>query len=144
MKQRGRKSTGAVLSAAGNVQQIPRAAPPAELSEFEAHVWASVVNTKPADWFQADTLPLLLSYCKHVSHAATLDREIAEFDPQWLRDEDGLKRYKTLTDMRERESRAQTALARSMRLTQQAQYNAPTAATQNGKVKGGNKPWQSV
>jgi len=142
MKQRGRKTVSAVAVSA-TVQQIPRAAPPVELSEFESHVWASVVNTKPADWFQADTLPLLLSYCKHVSTAATIDRELAEFDPKWLRDDDGLKRYKLLTDMRERESRAQTALARSMRLTQQSQYNAQTASSTSNKGKQRNiKPWQ--
>ena len=141
MKQRGRKSIGAVQATA-SVQQIPRAAPPGDLSDYEAAIWSAVINTKPADWFQADTLPLLLSYCKHVSTAATIDRELAEFDPKWLRDDDGLKRYKTLTDMRERESRAQTALARSMRLTQQAQYNAPTAATSANKSKQSAKPWQ--
>ena len=141
MQQRGRKSAGG-LTAAVNVEQIPRAAPPGDLSDYEAAIWSAVINTKPADWFQADTLPLLLSYCKHVSTAATIDRELAEFDPKWLRDDDGLKRYKTLTDMRERESRAQTALARSMRLTQQAQYNAPTAATTANKSKQTAKPWQ--
>lgn len=141
MQQRGRK-TLAGLVAAENVAQIPRAAPPGDLSDYEAAIWTAVINTKPADWFQADTLPLLLSYCKHVSTAATLDRELAAFDPQWLRDDDGLRRYRLLTDMRERESRAQTALARSMRLTQQAQYSAPTAATAANKTKQAAKPWQ--
>jgi len=141
MKQRGRKSASQLATAAP-VEQIPRVPPPVELSEFEAHVWTSVVNTKPADWFQADTLPLLLSYCKHVSHAATLDREISGFDPKWLRDDDGLKRYKTLTDMRERESRAQTSLARSMRLTQQARVEPKTAGRASAKVTG-SRPWES-
>ncbi len=142
MNQRGRKSAGRILSVAP-VEAIPRSAPPADLSEFEAAMWCSVVNTKPADWFQADTLPLLRSYCKHISTAATLDRELAEFDPAWLRTDEGLKRYRVLTDMRERESRAMTALCRSMRLTQQAQYLAPTAGTAAQKSKGkANKPWE--
>lgn len=141
MRQRGRKSQGALQSVAP-VENIPRCPPPAELSEFEAHIWTATVNTKPADWFQADTLPLLLSYCKHVSHAATLDREIAAFDPAWLRDDDGLKRYKVLTDMRERESRAQTALARSMRLTHQAQVHRETAGVKSRKATG-SKPWDA-
>ena len=140
MQQRGRKST-AGLVAASNIEPIPRVPPPGNLSDYEAAVWQAVVNTKPADWFQADTLPLLLSYCKHVSHAATLDQEIMEFNREWLRDDEGVKRYKLLTDMRERESRAMTALARSMRLSHQSQYRAEGAATVKGKQKAA-KPWQ--
>ena len=141
MQQRGRKGKG-IISTAAQVLEIPRLPPPAELSEFEAHCWTSVVNTKPADWFRADTLPILLSYCKHISCAYTLDKEIAEFDPAWLRDDDGLLRYKRLTDMRDRESRALTALARSMRLTQQSQIHHNTAASQSKKTKVGGKPWE--
>jgi len=141
MNQRGRKSSA--ITVAPSVTDIPRAAPPADLDEFEAHVWTAVVNTKPADWFQADTLPLLESYCRHVSHAKTIDREVAKFDPGWLSDDDGLKRYRMLMDMREKESRAITALARSMRLTQQAQYLAPTAGTVARNAKSsGKKPWE--
>ncbi len=137
MQQRGRKGS---ITVAAPVKSIPRLPPPAELTEYEAHIWASVVNTKPADWFQADTLPLLLSYCKHVSHASTLDNEIRKFNPEWLRDDDGLRRYKLLTDMRERESRALTALARSMRLSHQSQYRAESAAT--AKKKAEKRPWE--
>ena len=140
MKQRGRKGAG-VLSVAAPVVHIPRLPPPAELSEFEAHVWTSVVNTKPSDWFQADTLPLLLSYCKHVSQSYTIDREIEGFDSQWLRDEDGLRRYKILTDMRERESRALITLARAMRLSQQSQIRPETAATASRKAVS-KRPWE--
>lgn len=143
MKQRGRKSISGGLAVLADVIAIPRLPPPPELNEFEAHVWTATVNTKPSDWFQADTLPLLLSYCKHVSHSYTIDREIAAFEPEWLRTDDGLKRYKVLTDMRERESRALTALARSMRLTQQAQSHPVTAGRQAEKSKGASKrPWE--
>lgn len=139
MKQRGRKQ----LEAVAPVLSIPRCPPPADLSEYEAHVWATVVNTKPADWFTADTLPLLNSYVKHVSQARLLDNEIASFDPKWLRDDEGLKRYKVLTDMRDRESRAMTSLARSMRLTHQSRY-VPHTAARVAEKGGGKKPWDAV
>ena len=142
MKQRGRKSQ-AQLSTTAPVQEIPRVPPPAELSEYEAHVWSSVVNTKPADWFQSDTLPLLLSYCKHISQTQTIDREISEFEPEWLKTDDGLKRYKLLTDMRDRESRAMTALARAMRLSQQARVEPKTAGRAVAKHSTGRRPWES-
>ena len=141
MQQRGRKSVSGLV-AQDNLAPIPRMAPPGDLSDYEAAIWTSVINTKPADWFQADTLPLLLSYCKHVSTAATLDKELSLFDPGWLRDDDGLKRFKLLTDMRERESRALTALARSMRLTQQAQIHKETAGVKSRKVTG-SRPWDA-
>ena len=140
MKQRGRKSASE-LSVAAPVQNIPRLPPPPELPEYEAHLWTSIVNTKPADWFQADSLPLLVSYCKHISQAHTLDRQIADFDPEWLKKDEGLKRYKVLTDMRERESRAQTALARSMRLTQQARVEPKTAGRASNKTQD-KAPWE--
>lgn len=123
------------------VANLPRLPPPPELSEFEAHVWTAVVNTKPADWFQADTLPLLLSYCKHVSQSYAIDAEVAAFEPGWLRTDDGLRRYKVLTDMRDRESRALVNLARSMRLSQQAQIRPETAATKASKAVS-KRPWE--
>lgn len=104
-------------------------------------MWTATVNTKPADWFQADTLPLLLSYCKHVSHSYVIDAEIAAFEPEWLRDKDGLQRYKVLTDMRDRESRALVTLARTMRLSQQSQIRPETAATKAGKAVS-KRPWE--
>ena len=116
--------------------------PPPQLSEFEAEVWTQIVATKPADWFGADTIPLLVSYCKHISHAAVLDKQIEEFNPEWMEDDAGLNRYKTLLNLREKESRAMTALARGMRLTQQSRYSAPTAQTQARKTAA-KKPWQS-
>lgn len=131
------------MSVAAPVHEIPRLPPPPQLSEFEAHVWTSIVNTKPADWFQADSLPLLLSYCKHIAQAETIDKQIAAFDPEWLKTDEGLKRYKLLTDMRERESRAQTALARSMRLTQQARILPDKGGRVVANSKKTSRPWEA-
>lgn len=142
MQQRGRKSATRLVQTTATVEPIPRAAPPADLSDYEAALWASVVATKPADWFQADTLPLLRSYCKHAATATLLDQELEKFDPKWLADDEGLKRFKSLTDMRDRESRALIALGRSMRLTQHAQYHTTAAATASRKAAK-SKPWES-
>lgn len=140
MKQRGRNATGH-LQIAPAVELCPRIAPPAELSEFEAAVWVSVVNTKPAEWFQADTKQLLIAYCKHTSTAAILDDQLDAFKPEWLADTEGLDRYRKLTDMREKQTRALTALSRSMRLTQQARYDTQKAAVADRKASG-KKPWE--
>ena len=39
-------------------------------------------------------------YCQHVVTAQVLDDEIKAFDREWLRDDDGLKRYDRLLAMR--------------------------------------------
>jgi hypothetical protein len=119
-----------------------RPEPPATLNEGEAATWVSTTATRPPDYFRADSFPLLESYCKHVQCARLLDDEIGRFKREWLGDPDGMKRYKTLTDMRERESRAITALARTMRLTHQAQYTPQNAGTVARKTKVGKRPWE--
>lgn len=142
MAQRGRKSAASLAV----VTTLPgqRAEPPRELTKAQAEVWRAVVSTKPADWFTEDTHPLLMAYCRHVVTATVLARQIDGFNPDWLADEDGLKRYEKLLAMRERETRAMTALARSMRLTQQSRYKAETAATKASSVGSGRKPWEVI
>ena len=148
MQQRGRKSAASKTLKSVNVEDsvtaIPRSAtPPADFTEFEASIWTQVVNTKPADWFGTDTHPLLIAYCKHVATAAVLDRKIAEFEPEWMDSDAGLARYDKLLSAREKQSRAIMALARSMRLTQQSQYDHKTANTANKKSGNGSKtPWE--
>lgn len=97
--------------------------------------------TKPSDWFARDTHELLISYCKHTAIVRSLDRQIDGFPVGDLDDKEGLDRYKTLTDMREKHTRALTALSRSMRLTHQSQYRPETAARRaTGTAR---KPWVS-
>jgi hypothetical protein len=141
MKQRGKKTVGA-LTAVDMKEVVPRQPPPEVLTELETGIWLSVINTKPADWFQADTTQLMVAYCKHVSTAMLLDKQIAEFEPGWLSDDNGLDRYKQLTDMREKQTRAISALSRSMRLTQQSRYRASVAYVADRKETGRKKPWE--
>jgi long-subunit acyl-CoA synthetase (AMP-forming) len=85
-------------------------------------VWVSVVSQEAADWFTAATLPLLVQYCRHVIHARRLaemlERMLSDTKSEVLVDE-----YDKLLHMQERESKAITLMARSMRLTQQANRN---------------------
>ena len=123
------------------MEVTPRQPPPAELSEIEAGIWLSVTNTKPADWFQADTTLLMIGYCKHGSTAMLLDRQIDGFDPGWLATDEGIDRFRKLTDMREKQTRAINALSRSMRLTQQSKYDLKVAST-TAKKATSKKPWE--
>ena len=145
MDKRARKSA-ASLTIAHPTELCPRLAPPPELSEYEASIWHRVVNTKPAEWFKNDTEQLLISYCRHCSQASIVDIQLKDFEPGWLADKEGLDRYEKLCRLRDLQSKQINALSRSMRLTQQSQYDAAKAGRKSGGYKGaenaGKKPWE--
>ena len=134
-----RKSSAALAIAP--LTAIRRIGPPRGLTDFQRNVWLATVNSKPAEWFSDEHVPLLVEYVRHVETADILSREIDAFDPAWRQDDDGLKRFDRLTAIRTREATLIHNLARSMRLTQQALYRADKAATLDEKSKG-RKPWQ--
>lgn len=139
MTKRGRRSA-ASLSV---VQTLPgqRPEPPRELTREQKAIWRAVVQTKPADWFTDDSHPLLVAYCRHITTARDLGATIDGFDLALLAEDEHLKRYDRLLAMRERETRAITALARSMRLTQQARYDTKSANTA-AKSAPASRPWE--
>lgn len=140
MRTRGRKSSAALAVVTTLPGQRPE--PPAELTDEQADEWRAVVGRMPSDWFTRETHELLANYCRHVTKARTLAKAIDGFDPEWLVDEDGLKRFDKLTQMAEREGRAMSSLATRMRLTQQSRYNPAAANTSSSKSGSGDKPWQ--
>lgn len=140
MATRGRKSAAALAVVTALPGQRPE--PPAELTDEQAAEWRAIVGRMPADWFTRETQPLLVQYCRHVVKARLVAQAINDFDPAWLADEDGLKRYDKLTQIAEREGRAMSSLATRMRITQQSRYNAAAANTASTKAAKGDKPWQ--
>lgn len=138
MAERGRKSTASLAIASPSSLSV-RLAPPADMTAAQKAVWVTVVNSKPADWFGEEHAPMLTQYCRHKVQADLIAQQHEAFDPAWLADDDGLKRYDKLGAMMERETRAMTALLRSMRLTQQSLIRAEKVVHPQGK---GRKPWQ--
>lgn len=132
----GRKSSAQLSVIKNNIDQRPE--PPDELTPEQAELWNTVVATKPADWFSADTHKLLVSFCKHATTAKMLDEQIDNFKSEWLSEPEGVTRFEKLTNMREKQSRSLTALARSMRITQQTHYRPDKAIPKPVQ----NKPWQ--
>lgn len=140
MKQRGRKSTASLSVVGGGVAgNLPE--PPAELSEREAAVWNSVVSTKPSDWFDEDTFPLLSDYCRHTVRQDDISRMINKFDSAPC-DSDELRVFDNLLRMSERETRAKMSLATKMRITQQSKYGARQAEAKDRRGGGHKRPWQ--
>ncbi len=142
MNQRGRKSA-ASLAVVPTQVGAPRALPPAGLTPAQRVVWLEAVNAKPSEWFGPEHVPVLEAYCRHVVTGRALAELIEKFDPEWLNDDDGLKRYDRLLAMHTRETGRVNELARAMRLTQQAIYRADKAATLSKKGRA-SKPWQVV
>jgi hypothetical protein len=111
------------------------------LSEAERSVWIQVVNDQPADSFTETHSPLLELYCRHVVNARVIADELANFQREWLADDDGLKRYDRLLGMAEREGRAASSLATRLRITRQA-LHAVTAARGVDNAPKNAKPWE--
>jgi len=144
MATRGRKSAASLeVVSAAPVQVIARPVCPHDLGDEESEVWFSVVNRLPADWFPAETIPLLVQYCRQVVQA----RRIAELIEKATSDVDdtgkptlSIKDYDRLLKMQDRESRGISSLATKMRISQQSTTN------HRGNAKGqmtGKKPWEA-
>jgi len=141
MIQRGRKSA-ASLAVVDLMSSVARVPPPSELTAAERNLWLATVNSKPAEWFGDEHVPMLVEYVRHVSSADMLTKQIQEFEPEWMKDDDGVRRLKNLMAMRAREAQCIVTFARSMRLTQQSSYDKVRAASAGSKVTRSLKPWQ--
>lgn len=120
MAAKGRKSSAALsLASSTVVTAIQRPRAPNDLSEEAAKEWRAIVNRLPADWFPAETHPLLASYCRHIITSRRVASLIAACEASKPFD---VAEYERLLKMQERESRALAALGRGMRLTQQSTY----------------------
>lgn len=134
MEGRGRKSAASLTVLHG--ERLERLPPPTDLSESERGLFLQVQDTKPADWWTADNLPLLVEYVR----ALTMCNLLAERLHKAMADAADVGEIKVLLDMRDKESRRATSLATKMRLSQQSTYTDKSADTARRKA-GGKRPW---
>lgn len=139
MKQSGRKSSASLAT----VTALPlrMLAAQTDLSAEECEVWAKVSATKPGDWWDAGSIPLLSQYCRATVQADLVGELVRKVGAAMLTDPDELGRYKELRKIQSALSAEMNGLARAMRLTQQARYRADKADTVSNKANG-RKPWQ--
>jgi hypothetical protein len=122
--------------------RIPNPEPPADLSEAQAEIWRAVIASEPPGYFDgAGARGMLADYCQRRDTAATLGRVINDFRPEWLRSEEGSKRYRRLAKMRDLEMRAVSSLATKLKLTNQTRWSSRTAATKARNFTATPKPW---
>lgn len=134
---RGRKSA-TDLAVVHTLERLPE--PPEELTAPQAEVWARVVATKPSDWFQADSQPVLKEYCRAVALADEIGQQVNDFDRTKLVDYEGFRLWKELTQMQREQAKLVAALAVKLRLTQQSRYTPQAGATAS-KRAGLQRPW---
>jgi hypothetical protein len=135
--KRGRRSA-AELSMAPIVEVISRPAAPDHLTDDEASIWEGFVSGMRADYFRRGDFDTLANLCRHI-HAA---RRVSQWIEMALSDpEIGIEVVDRLMRMRQRETAQANALARSLRLTKQAQSSPKGAggATVDGTLR---KPWE--
>jgi hypothetical protein len=138
--QRGRKSAASLAVVSEIADRRP--VPPVGLSDMESSLWRSITSTKPPEWWDAGSIPLLVEYCRLKTSVDLMADEVSVFDPEWLKTDDGLRRYKELSAIRDKCQGRMTQLAMKMRLTQQARYE-PAKANTAAKKTPAQRPWQS-
>ena len=127
------------LDAGGGAEghRQPQLKPERGASTCISAMWSEIVDSKPSDWFDLDSVPVLKEY---IRAALTCD-ELAGVVERALESGDD-KFMKSALDMRDKEARRVASLATKLRLTQQSRYTPQSAATANRKA-GGKRPWQT-
>lgn len=143
MRQRGRKSAAAeAVVVTGNFGRRPE--PANDLTDRQSAIWRETVASEHADFFQTGALRgLLADYCRHREAAEKISQVIDTFKPEWLKNDEGAKRYHGLLKMRDLETRASAGLATKLRLTNQSRYTALSAATAGRNAAKGARPWEA-
>jgi hypothetical protein len=115
------------------VTSLPsRLDPPEDFPLAESAFWKAVVATKPVDWFDDDSAPLLAEYCRAKVMCDKLAGKIDLAEGQELKD---------LLRLRDMEAKRLSSLGVKLRLTQQSRYTPKAAATAN-KAPNAGKVWQ--
>lgn len=139
MRQRGKQSLEA-LAIPGAVAIVNRPSAPLDLTPEESDVWIATVEALPADWFPAETHPLLRQWCRHTVTARRVSQMI---DAAAAREELDIAEMKELLAMQARETASLKALGASMRISQQASVHHEKAGTSKAKRATVKRPWES-
>ena len=118
------------------VAVMERPTPPQELTPDQCQEWYRIVNRLNADWFKPEHYSMLGQLCRHTAEANEIAERIqeAKANPNF-----SIADYDRLLKMQERESRAITALNRTMRLTHQSQFSKDKVNDNRGA---GENLWQ--
>ena len=139
MKQRGRKSSAELAVVRPLSTEMPD--PPASYSDDQAATWCSILASKPADWWDAGTLPLLDAYVRAIAEHARISELLERMHP--LEGMDEFKDYDAMQRTQDRLASQMARLATKMRLSQQSKYGARGADGAAARASSKGKPWEN-
>ena len=143
MAKRGRKSV-AELKVVVPAKFSEKQGPPDGLSVRQLEIWRQIVSTESAGHFETEALRGILSdYCRHRESSEALSGVINEFQREWLKSAEGVKRYGTLIKLRDQEAKAVLRCATKLRMTNQARYTPQVAGTAARGHSNLPKPWEA-
>jgi hypothetical protein len=141
MKQHGRKSTAALAAQMGKPSVIAggfssaKAEPPEGMTKRQVEIWRETVKCEPAQLFSTGaTRSMLQEYCRLRSRADEMSDLLDAFDPAWLGEAKGQRRYEWLSRMHRMESKAAIEMATKLRLTNQSRWQPQTSTIAGEKV----------
>ena len=118
-----RKSASHAVTLLKSVVEIARPDAPYELTDEEADVWRVIVNRMEADYFPAETWPLLCAYCRATVRArflAGLRECMTKPDAEKKFDLDA---YACVVRMENECAKSLAMLATKMRISHQSTYD---------------------
>jgi hypothetical protein len=121
--------------------------PPRELNADEAAEWNYFMGHMPADWFPAETRPLLAQLCRHICQSRWIGATLQEVRAGLTNtaDLDSLKRVEALVRMHDREGKAMQNLMIKLRLSStQRIVDERVARAQRAEQPPADKPWAPV
>lgn len=141
MGTRGKQSAAALAVAAPvpALQKMPE--PPAYLTPEEDTEWRRIVASRAGDLIEPQSYRLLVEYCRAVVLGDKIAAQLDAFDPSWIADDDGLKRWDRLQQMAARNQGVLATLATKLRIATSSSVRAENAGT---VLKKGakRKPWE--
>ncbi len=125
---------------------LTRVDAPGGLEPAELALFYDVVNSKPADWFGPDSVPLMVEYVRASVMCDLLDGKVKLAIAGGEEGEEPIplalmgKVIEGFLRLRDMESKRMLNIATKLRLTQQSRYTPQAAATAN-KNAGTARPW---
>lgn len=143
MGVRGRKSVAAlsisICNDASALQKMPE--PPGYVTPEQDAVWREVIGSRAGDLIGPESYRLLIEYCRAVVEGDKIAAQLDAFDPSWLADDEGLKRWDKLQAIATRNQGVIATLATKLRIATSSTVRAENAGTV--MKKGAKlKPWE--
>ena len=145
MGTRGRKSAASLEVLPITTAQTPAIGkfpePPAYLTPEQDTIWREVIVSRAGELIGPESYRLLVEYARSADLGNKIAAQLDAFDPDWIADDDGLKRWDRLQMMAARNQGVLSTLATKLRIATSSSVRAENAGTilKKGAKK---KPWE--